>query len=104
MAIGWGADDARVIRALGEELEIPRMLDVRPNGFPKTRPSAERLAACADAEPAAAPAPIAIAIEAPVAEPPREPAPPAPKAAPVDPSAPQQGDLFARLSARSTLQ
>ena len=33
-----------------------------------------------------------------------EPAPPAAKAAPMDASAPLQGDLFARLSARSTLQ
>lgn len=107
MAIGWGADDARVIRQLGEELSIPRMLSVRPNGFPKVRPSAVRLAACAEAEPAtAAPAPIAItiAIEAPVVEPQPASVPPAAKAAPVDASAPRQGDLFARLSTRSTLE
>jgi 5'-3' exonuclease len=100
MAIGWGADDARVIRQLGEELAIPRMLSVREAGFPKVRPSAERLAASAETE---APAPIAIAVDAPVVAPPRAPAPPAATPAPVDASAPRQGDLFARLSPRKAL-
>jgi DNA polymerase I len=98
MAVGWGAEDAAAIRRLGEELEIPRMLGVLPGGFPKKRPSAERLAAAAAApQPIAVQAPIVIA--APAIDPPREPAPAPTTSAPVDESAPRQGDLFSRLTA-----
>ena len=96
MAVGWGASDAVIIRQLGEELEIPRMVGVLPGGFPKAPQSAERLAAAAAAaQPEAPPEPparVPPAIAAPPVEPP--PAPPAP----VDESAPRQGDLFARLA------
>ena len=106
MAVGWGADDARIIRQLGEELEIPRMVGVLPGGFPKAIQSAERLALAAP--PAAAPEPpstdllvtVPPAITAPHIDPlpapaPAASAPPTPRA-PVDESAPRQGDLFAR--------
>ncbi len=102
MAVGWGADDARIIRQLGEELEIPRMVGVLPGGFPKAIQSAERLAAAAQAT--AAPEPpsaeilvtAAPAIAAPHIDPALAPATSAPRA-PVDESAPRQGDLFARF-------
>ncbi len=105
MAVGWGESDAVIIRQLGEELEIPRMVGVLPGGFPKAPQSAERLAAAAAAvQPAAPPDPPAMEPPAMVppaiaAPPPIEPppAPPAPSA-PVDESAPRQGDLFARLA------
>jgi 5'-3' exonuclease len=100
LAVGWDAADAAVIRALGVELEIPRMIGVLPGGFPKKPPGAERLAAMAaapgSAEPsmpvASMPVAIVIAIAAP------EPAAPAPVVAPIDESSPRQGDLFARLA------
>jgi 5'-3' exonuclease len=100
MAVGWDAADAAAIRALGAELEIPRMLGVLPQGFPKKPISAARLAAiAADLPQIEAPTPVAIAIVIAIAEPVIAPAPPppAPLAAPVDESAPRQGDLFARL-------
>jgi 5'-3' exonuclease len=95
MAVGWDAADAAAIRALGEELEIPRMLGVLPQGFPKKPLGAERLAAiAADLKPIEAPPPVEIAPP----EPPPEPPPPpfVPIRAAVDDSAPRQGDLFAR--------
>ena len=96
MAVGWDAADAAVIRALGAELEIPRMLEVLPQGFPKKPPSAERLAAAArDSSSTAAPIPLAIAVATPALP---LPLPlPSPLAAPIDDSAPRQGDLFSRL-------
>lgn len=98
MAVGWDAADAAVIRALGAELEIPRMLEVLPQGFPKKPPSAERLAAAArDSSSTAAPIPIAIAVATPALPLPLPLPPPSPLAAPIDDSAPRQGDLFSRL-------
>ncbi len=99
MAVGWNAADAMVIRTLGAELEIPRMLGVLPEGFPKKPPSAARLAA-ASADPAPT-VPVETANLTPVPVPvPVSLSVPLPDSPPLstDETGPRQGDLFSRLA------
>lgn len=102
MAVGWGAADTEVIRRLGEELSIPRMVGIRPGAFPKAPPRPEHLAAAVASEPRIEP--VTAPTPALVLSPPVETAPleiplpaPAPRP-PLDEGAPRQGDLFSRLA------